>query len=375
MKIIGIDANALTRPNPTGVERYVHHLLSAMMQVPLQADERVVLYARSLPPKETIAYLPNGWSWKLLPFFLPKGWTHLRLGAELRLHPPSVFFMPAHEIPMIAPKKLPIVTTIHDVVFHHVPNAYDPSSKQRQELAAQHAIRKAEVLTVPSNATRDDLINEYHVAADRIVVTPLASTIPVIDESADDILRRAQIIDGQYVLYIGRIEKKKNVEQLVRAFALLKRSLGSTHPLKLVLAGTDGFGAENVRRAIDEEKMTDDVRMVGYVSDRDASLLLQHALCFAFPSKGEGFGIPILEAMEHGTPVIASYIPALAEVAGGAAVLVSPNDIAALANAIRLLMTDEKLRNEYRAKGKARAAEFSWDRCAATTFDALRAAV
>jgi glycosyltransferase involved in cell wall biosynthesis len=373
MKIIGIDAHLLLRKETTGVPRYAWMLLQSMMKLPLGADERVVLYGHKPKPEELI--LADGWSWKTLGWWLPRGWTHGRLSLEMMFHSPDLLFVPGHEVPTFVRSSTRVVTTIHDVVFRHVPNAYDQSSRQRQELAVQHAIRKAKILTVPSNATRDDLINEYHVAADRIVVTPLAPTIPVINESADDLLRRAQIINGQYVLYIGRIEKKKNVEQLVRAFALLKRSLGSTHPLKLVLAGTDGFGADNVRRAIEEEKMTDDVRMVGYVSDRDASLLLQHALCFTFPSKGEGFGIPILEAMEHGTPVVASYISALAEVAGGAALLVSPNDIAALANAMKLLMTDQGLRSEYIAKGRARAAEFSWDRCAKSTFDALRAAL
>lgn len=373
MKIIGVDAHLLLRKETTGVPRYAWMLLQSMMKLPLGADERVVLYGHGPKPEELM--LANGWSWKTLGWWLPRGWTHGRLSLEMMFHPPNLLFVPGHEVPTFVKSTTQVVTTIHDVVFRHVPNAYDPSSRQRQELAVQHAIRKAKILTVPSNATRDDLINEYHVAADRIVVTPLAPTIPVVDESADDLLRRAQIIGGQYVLYIGRIEKKKNVEQLVRAFAVLKRSLGSTHPLKLVLAGTDGYGAEAVRHAIEQEKIADDVRLVGYVSDRDASLLLQHALCFTFPSKGEGFGIPILEAMEHNTPVIGSYIPALAEVAGGAALLVSPNDIAALAHAMKLLMTDENLRNDYRAKGKVRAAEFSWDRCAVATFEALRRAV
>lgn len=373
MKIIGIDAHLLLRTKKDGVPRYAQKLLEGMMRQPLLEGEQVVLYGHEAQPAELV--LANGWSWKVLHWPIPRGWTHGRLSLEMFFHAPDVLFVPGHEVPAFVPKKTRVVTTLHDVVFKTVRESYDPASRQRQDLAVRRALSRAQKVLTPSEATKKDLIDEYHVASDRIVVTPLAQTIPVIQESADDLLRRTQIINGQYVLYIGRIEKKKNVEKLVRAFALLKRSLGSTHPLKLVLAGTDGYGAENVRHAIDEEKMTDDVRMVGYVSDRDASLLLQHALCFTFPSKGEGFGIPILEAMEHGTPVIASYIPALAEVAGGAALLVSPNDIAALANAMKLLMTDANVRDEYRAKGKTRAAEFSWDRCAKATFEALRAAV
>lgn len=370
MKTYGIDANALTKPNPTGVERYVRFLLEAMMKAPLEIDERVVLYARSIPAGID---LPRGWSWKVLSFMLPKGWTHLRLGFELMLHRPTALFVPAHEIPLLAPKSIPVVTTIHDVAFAMNPQVYDPASRQRQELAVQNAIRRARILLTPSNATKHDLESHYHVAPDRIVVTPLAPTTPQSSTDASELLRKLQIGKERFVLSISRLEKKKNTALLIRAFAQLKRKFGAGNPLVLVLAGSFGYGEQEIRRVIDEEKMTGFVRLTGYVSDEDASMLLQNAMCFAFPSVAEGFGIPVLEAMEHGAPVIASNIAVMREVCGGAAILVSPNDVSALSSAIESTM-EAATREDYRARGFAQVRKFSWETTAKETWRAIRRA-
>jgi len=373
MKIYGIDANALTRPNPTGVERYVHFLLEAMMQIPLEADERVVLYVRSVPVGID---LPSGWSWRPLSFILSKGWTHIRLGVELILRHPTVLFVPAHEIPMITPRKLPVVTTIHDVAFRTHRDVYDSVAVRRQDFAVQRAIRRAQILLTPSNATRGDLELHYRVAEDRIVVTPLAPTLPVISAQAGiqqtlALLHKLQITKGQYVLSISRLEKKKNIVLLIRAFAMLKRKFGAGSSLVLVLAGSFGYGEEEILRVIREENVADSVRLTGYVSDDDASILLANSMCFAFPSVAEGFGIPVLEAMEHGTPVIASDISVMREVCGDAAILVSPKDVSAFAGAIELMMKHEN-REEYIQKGLENVKRFRWEATARETWNALQ---
>ncbi len=274
---------------------------------------------------------------------------------------------------MLSRKRTAIVTTVHDVAFATNPAVYDPSSRQRQERAVHHALRRAMILLTPSHATKHDLESHYHVASDRIVVTPLAPTMPRSSKDASDVLRTFQIGAGQYVLSLSRLEKKKNTAMLIRAFANVKRKLGVGNPLTLVLAGTFGYGKEGILRIIREEQIEDAVRLPGYVSDDDASVLLANALCFAFPSIAEGFGIPVLEAMEHGAPVIASSIPVMREVCGDAAVLVSPNDIRALALAI-LRMTDTHVRDEYREKGLQHYSKFSWTTSAHATWEALRMA-
>lgn len=371
MTTYGIDAHLLLRENATGVPRYAWFLLREMMKAPLADGERVVLYGHLPKPKELD--LVRGWSWKVLSWPIPRGWTHGRLSLEMALHPPSVLFVPGHEVPMFFRKQTSVVTTLHDVAFAMNPQVYDPASRQRQELAVQNAIRRAKVLLTPSNATKADLESHYHVASDRIVVTPLAPTTPKVTTDASELLRKLQITSGQYILSISRLEKKKNTVLLIRAFAALKRKYGAGSPYVLVLAGSFGYGEQEIRRAIVEEKMADSVRLPGYVSDDDASKLLAHAMCFAFPSVAEGFGIPVLEAMEHGAPVIASNIAVMREVCGQAAILVSPNDVAALSSAMDL-MIDAQTREEYRSRGFAQVQKFLWETTAAETWKALRSA-
>ncbi len=373
MRTYGIDAHLLLRKQKDGVPRYAAMLLDAMMKQPLNDDERVVLYANGAKPEELV--LPTGWSWKVLHWPIPRGWTHGRLSLEMLLWPPSVLFVPGHEVPMFMRSSISAVTTVHDIAFKTLPEVYEPAAVRRQELAVRRAIGRARTLLVPSNATKSDLIHEYHVDAGRILVTPLAPTLPITDLEANDVLRRYQVSDGQYIFAMSRLEKKKNTLLLVRAFAALKRKLGHAHPLTLVLGGPFGFGEREIRRAIVEEQIVNDVRLPGYLNDADASVLLRHARCFAFPSRAEGFGIPILEAMHHGTPVVASNIPSSLEVAGDAALLVSQNDISAFTRGLEMFVHDSALCERYRQAGFARVQAFSWDRCAIETWKALRAAI
>lgn len=369
----GIDAHLLLRKHKDGVPRYAAMLLDAMMKQPLQEDERVVLYANSAKPDELV--LPTGWSWKVLYWPIPRGWTHGRLSLEMLLWPPSVLFVPGHEVPMFMRSSVAAVTTVHDIAFKMLPEVYEPAAIRRQDLAVRRAISRARTLLVPSNATKNDLVHEYHVDAKRIVTTPLAPTIPVSDADAHDVLRRYQVGDGQYIFAMSRLEKKKNTVLLVRAFAALKRKLGHAHPLTLVLGGRFGFGEREIRRAIAEEHLESEVRLPGYINDADASLLLRHARCFAWPSRAEGFGIPILEAMQHGAPVVASNIPSSLEVGGDAALFVSQHDISAFARGLETLVHDSAACERYRQAGFTRVQAFSWDRCATETWNALRASI
>lgn len=378
MKTYGIDAHLLLRQNATGVPRYAWFLLREMMKMSLAADERVVLYGHL--PKPAELDLASGWSWRVLRWPLSRGWTHGRLSLEMVFRPPTVLFVPGHEVPMLTRKSLAVVTTIHDVAFRAHRDVYDRAALHRQDLAVQRAIGRAQILLTPSAATKADLALYYHVPSDRVVVTPLAPTLPVFPsvipaqagiQQVSELLRKLQINKGQFVLSISRLEKKKNTVLLIRAFAMLKRKFGAGSSMVLVLAGSFGFGEEEILRAIREESVADSVRLTGYISDDDASILLSNALCFAFPSVAEGFGIPVLEAMEHGTPVVASNIAVMREVCGSAAVLVSPNDVSALGTAIEAMMFAEN-RDEYIQKGFENLKRFSWETTARETWVALR---
>ncbi len=367
----GIDGTALLKPNPTGVERYVARLLGAMMQVPLALEEeRIILYAPKSKPVDL--NLPAGWEWKELRFFLPKGWTHVRLSRELLLHPPDVFFNPAHEIPMFH-RRAKIVTTVHDVVFRHTPAAYPAKNLRRQEWAIKRIVKQAQTILAVSEATKKDLLEIYKVPAERVIATPLAPATGFGQaQAASEVMRKYAVTPGMYILFVSRVEAKKNPITLIRAFIELRRRYGVGHPLKLVLAGSKGFGGDEAMRIAQTSNCTNDILFLGYVPDEDIPGLMENALCFAFPSLGEGFGMPVLEAMASGAPVVASDIPATREVALDAAIFVPTLDVASWTVALDTMLVDQKRREELSAKGRERVKAFTWDKTAAQTWKALR---
>lgn len=367
MKTYGIVCNALTLSVRTGVERYVSALLNAMMQESLAPGDRVLLYVAKMP--DVALSLPTGWEWRVLSTPLP-GWTHTRLSLEMFRHPPDVLFVPAHEVPLYVDKKTRVVTTVHDVAFRLFPQAYDRLAVQRQEFAIRHALRHAAQLITVSATTKRDLVELFGVAPERITAIPLAieATERVAEETKREVLTRYGLANKKYFYLIGRLEEKKNVAMLVRAFADFRRQHGGD--VELVLAGKYGYGEMRIRRAISASP--EGIHVLGFVPDADAAVLMQGALALCFPSLYEGFGLPILEAFAAGVPVLASDIPSSREVADSAALFVAADDMVGFASAMGRLAGDDALRQELIARGSTRREDFSWSKAAQATWQVLR---
>jgi glycosyltransferase involved in cell wall biosynthesis len=357
--IFGIDVNALTRSQRTGTERYLLAVLREMMSLPLREGEKMILYSSA--KVADLGDLPPGWQWRIIKWPLRKGWTHGRLSWELLLAPPDVFWSPVHEIPFMH-RCAKIVSTVHDVAFRRLPAVYSPQGTARQEWAISRIGKEADAIISVSQTTKNDLIDLYQLPAEKIFVTHLA---PEIRKQflAD---RPKTVSPSPYFLTIGRLEKKKNIANLVRAFGRIGGNA------KLILAGSWGFGAEEIKQAIAESGASDRIETPGYVSDEEANRLLAGATAYLFPSYYEGFGLPALESMVAGAPLIAADIPALREVAGAAALFVAPADLDGWANAMQQLATDENLRHELIQKGNTRAQAFSWPQTAQNTWEVLR---
>lgn len=369
--IFGIDVNVLTRPNRTGTERYVFELIQEMKKIPLRDGESVKLYSSEVLPE--LDPLPAGWSVEVLKWPLPfKGWTHGRLSLELLLRTPNVFFSPAHEIPLLH-GRTKIVSTVHDVAFRRLEDIYPQQGKKRQEWAISQAIKKANKLIVISEATRDDLHELYGVSEDNMTIARLAVRPEYFQASPKQILTTLDkygIKPYEYFLSVGRVEKKKNIITLVKAFDRFKKETGSHQ--KLVLGGSLGFGGDEIETAIALSLFKDDIHVLGYVSEEDLVPLLRGANAYVFPSYYEGFGIPALEAMAAGIPLIASDIPALREVAKNAALFASPNSPAEWARHMETITVNQHLRNQLIDEGGARLEDFSWKHTAQKTWDTLR---
>jgi glycosyltransferase involved in cell wall biosynthesis len=298
-------------------------------------------------------------------------WLLAYLPLRLRAHRTDVYHGPAVFLPHV---KLGFrtVVTIHDLVSFLFPETVPRRYSLYMRLMTRLAVRSADRVIAVSEATRRDLQRMLGVAAAKIVVIPEAVgpefTAPLLPESVAVVTRRYGL-RPPYCLFVGNLEPRKNLARLIEAFARLRRrrpASGAVAP-QLALVGTRAWLHGGVLRAVEAHGVADAVVFTGYVPIEDLPALYAGAACFAFPSLYEGFGLPILEAMAAGAPVIAARAGSIPEVAGDAAILVDPRDPAALAAAMEAVLGDAALRERLVARGRERAAAFSWDAVARQT--------
>jgi glycosyltransferase involved in cell wall biosynthesis len=237
-------------------------------------------------------------------------------------------------------------------------------------LTVRHSARRAARILSLSEHTRHDIIETYGISPERVKAIPIAAADhfrTVTDSRELQRVRHTYGIHGEYILSVGSIQPRKNLARLVQAYALL-RGDGPTGKLpKLVLVGKCAWLYDETLRVIEKTGVKDAVVLTGYVPEPDLPALYSEALCFVYPSYFEGFGLPPLEAMKCGAPVIVGNQTSLPEVVGEAALKVDPFDVAALAGAMQQLINNSTIREELRSKGKERAGAFSWHETARRT--------
>ncbi len=363
MRVIDIDASRVTVQQRTGTERYSYELIAALDRI-APADVQFRLYINGgrerLPPLSERAVARD--------LRLPRLWTHLRLGPASWRARPSVLFVPAHVVPLLHP---PTVVTIHDVGYRVFPETHTARRRLELELSTRWSLRAARHVITISHASKRDLVAWYGADPARITVTHLglsAGFTPPPPPRLRDTLARYRLAQRPYLLYTGTIQPRKN---LLRAIDALALTLAAGYDLDLAIAGKRGWLSAPIERRAGERGIAQRVHFLGYVPDADLPALMAGAFAFLFPSLYEGFGMPVLEAMACGAPVITSDSSSLPEVAGDAALLVDPLDPAAIAAAIQRLSDDPALRADLQRRGLARARQFTWDACARQTLDVL----
>jgi glycosyltransferase involved in cell wall biosynthesis len=279
----------------------------------------------------------------------------------LRRERPDVYHAPHYVLPPAV--RCRSVVTIHDCIHlmfpQYLPNKAAYAYARASMWAA--ARRSDRILTV-SEASKRDILSLFNVKPEKIVVVYNAidehfSTTPSEEHVAR--IRERYQLDHKFVLYVGNIKPHKNLVRLIEAFSELRR----THDdLKLLIIGDEISKLPALRRAVHRHKLHKHVRFLGYLKDDTLTVLYRLASVFVFPSLYEGFGLPPLEAMASGTPVVTSNVSSLPEVTGDAAVLVDPYDVDSIGNGIRRILDDPRLAEELRIKGLKRAREFSWER-------------
>jgi glycosyltransferase involved in cell wall biosynthesis len=369
---IAIDAHAVGT-GLAGNESYVTNLIEALAEV--DAINRYTLYVTK---REAVERYEGRWPHvhvRLTQPHTPLVRIPLTLAAELRRRPVDLLHV-QYTAPPLAP--CAVVATIHDLSFEHLPQTFKRRSRMQLRLTVRRTARSAAHVITSSDYSRRDIVKTYGIPQERTSVTHLAAPghfAPVTDERELRRVRASYGIEGDYILAVGSIQPRKNLVRLVAAYAELRRARPARDLPQLVLVGKRAWLYGETLRAVEKHGLHNFVTFTGYVSSTDLPALYTGALCFVYPSYFEGFGLPPLEAMQCGAPVIAGDRTSLPEVVGDAGLLVDPFDERALANALARLIDDAGLRTELRRKGLERARLFDWRETARLTLKAYEQAL
>lgn len=372
--LIGVDASRAARAVRTGTEAYSLHLIRGMLEAAPQYRFR--LYSDRALPSDLTA--PNAEP-RAMPF--PRGWTLARLSVEMLVHSPDVLFVPAHVVPLIHPRT---IVTIHDLGYLYFPQAHPLLARLYLDLSTRWSVQVSTHIIADSQVTKDDLVRHYSAPPGKITVAypGRAESLNRVDDTTIIEAAKARYgIVGEYLFYIGTLQPRKNLVRLIQAFSTLKHlhlhcapaqgQVSQISNLKLVLAGSKGWLSDEILAQVKRLGLEDRVLFPGRVAEQDKATLLSGAMALVFPSLYEGFGLPVVEAMQCGTPVICSNTSSLPEVAGDAALLIDPLDVDALARAMQQLIEDVDLRRQLIERGYVQALKFSWQSCAAGVLSVL----
>ncbi len=351
--MIFIDASRYNNTEQrTGVENYSYFLINKIVKrtsgnITLISPRKIDLQVKQI----------------IIPF--PRLWTQIRLSWEVLWNKKiDNLFVPSHLMPIVYPKNTTI--TIHDVAFKRFPKSYGLLSRLYLDWGNKFAVKHAKNIVVPSVATKDDLIELYKCNPKKITIITLGFKQKTIVKTTS-MPTNYNLTDKNYFLYIGRIEHKKNTDTLIKAF---KKFAEKNNAIKLVLVGFQGHGGKKIIANI-PKTLKNRIILTGYVSNEIKSALLQNALAFIFPSRYEGFGIPILEAMQYDLPIICSNIPSSKEILGDNALFFETEKVTELAKQFKKITITPDLRIKLTKKYSQILSEYSWDICAKKTLDII----
>jgi len=352
---IAIDASRAFLDKKTGIEEYTFQLVKALRKD--LKDHEVILYLRrgGLEKLEKAFSIPEKWRAREIPF--EYFWTQIGMAWEFLTNSPDVLFIPAHTVPWIHPKNS--VVTVHGLEYEHCPESYSLYSRWFHRFFIKKSCLWAKKIIAISKNTKNDLAEMYHAPARKI---------EVVYNGFTDIFQETK--EGQkprypFLLFVGRVEKRKNIKGIVKAFEILKKEY--QYGGKLVLVGKPGHDFSELEKLINNSEFSKDIVVKGYVSDSDRLALMKNTDLFMFPSLCEGFGLPILEAQSVRVPVVSSNIGPMDEVANSSEMLADPNNPGEIAKVSAKILQDKEFRKKMIIKGNENIKRFSWEKCGRET--------
>jgi glycosyltransferase involved in cell wall biosynthesis len=361
---IGIDARTLGASRITGVERYLRNLVAHLSTLPYLPDTLLYVDSQELALAPPIA-MGHSMCMRVVP--PGRAWLRWRLPRALRADRVSVMHFPATVLPPFLP--CPSVVTVYDLAFEFFPESYDPADLRMQLRGARKGIRRARSILAISQATADDIVRLYHRDPADITVTPLGAEERFLNVKSQP---PPPGWPDSYILYVGRLTPRKNIESLLEAYAMA-RARGVSDPLMVVGGGVPDYVSSLRMKALGFN-VIEDVVFAGYLPDALLPAVYANARALACLSLYEGFGLPVIEAMACGVPVVASSTSSFPEIVGDAGILVDPQDVSAQAEALVDICTDDARSRELSTKARERARLFSWNEVARSTLNAYVAA-
>jgi glycosyltransferase involved in cell wall biosynthesis len=357
---IALDATDGFWPQATGTVVYARELVRHLFRLDLDG-ELVVLGLRT--PGVDTSFAP-GHALRLLRGPRSRAvWTQVRLPLHLLGNKYDLLHMPAPKFPAVCP--CPSLVTVHDLAMFKFPEWFQPVQRKRLAFYMSQAVRRATHLVADSHSTKRDVIELFGRKDSEVDVVHLGADLATFRPGVEPARRAAP-----YILSVGTLQPRKNYVMLIRAFKRLCERW--REPIELVLAGARGWLWEPIEAEARKPPFAERVQLLHYVSDEKLPGLYAGATLFVMPSLYEGFGIPLVEAMASGAPVITSNVSSLPEVVGDAGPLLDPSDIELWAETMRALLADAQRRKQMHERGLARALEFTWQRTAERTLAGYR---
>jgi glycosyltransferase involved in cell wall biosynthesis len=364
---IGVDVSMLSE-QPTGIGRYTYETLSRAVSM---GHEWLLYSHRPLAV--------GNWTQKnvhLRTGHIPKRmlrmlWLQTMVPVMAARDKVDVFWSPAHRLPSMLPRRVARVVTIHDLVWKHAGETMQPLSRWLDATLMPEAVRIADrVITVSTN-TAKDVLSEMPYAEGKL--HPILLGVSNLSPAARFSSLKAIGLDAPYFLFVGTLEPRKNLTGLIEAYSRLPEEIKSC--ALLAIAGGKGWGGVDIAGIAGKFGVRDRIRVLGYVSDEQLATLYEHAMFLAMPSFYEGFGLPLLEAMSRGTPVLTSNCASMPEIAGDAGLLVDPHDVDLIMKALQTFLSDETFVRNLGLRAIINAQRFSWELTAQQTLHVIEDAV
>ena len=358
--LIGIDGNEANTSNKVGVGQYALQLFHQLSQV--DTKNQYIIYLKN-PPYSDLPPATKNWRYHI--FGPQKLWTRLALPLHLftqkdRL---NLFFSPSHYSPLFCP--CPTIPTIHDLGYLQFQNQFTKKDFYQLKNWTLQSIKKAKHIVTVSQFSKDEIIKTYKIDPKKITIAYNGVNSPLkIDlKTQQKVLSSYNLQSRNYFLYLGTLKPNKNIPFLIKSFALLLKTkaltLQRSNALKLVIAGKKGWLFDEIFATVKKEGVEENVVFTDFVSEEQKWILYQNAIASVLPSTYEGFGIPAIESMKTGTPVIVSLIPPFKEVVKDCGLFIDPHDESDLCQKM-IEITNPKIRQKYSKLGKTQADKFTW---------------